>query len=130
MVLVQHASGHAVERHLETRRGARHWNTAVPGARIPAPCPRCTPRRGSRPALYLEEILGDDGQALGVVGDALQVGVLVQDVVVDVQEELQRVLVQEVDLEAVEGAMSVRARVVRGVGGVGGGSPGAARPPA
>ena len=52
------------------------------------PAPGAPPCRGSRPALYLEEILGDDGQALGVVGDALQVGVLVQDIVVDVQEEL------------------------------------------
>ena len=60
---------------------------------LPPPAPGAPPCRGSRPALYLEEILGDDGQALGVVGDALQVGVLVQDIVVDVQEELQRVLV-------------------------------------
>lgn len=61
------------------------------------------PHQGSQPALYLEEVLGDDGQALRVVGDALQVGVLVQDVVVDVQEELQRVLVQKVDLQGAEG---------------------------
>lgn len=59
-----------------------------------------------------------------MVGDALQVGVLIQDVVVDVQEELQRVLVQEVDLEAVEGAVSTRAQVA------GGPRPGAACPPA
>jgi hypothetical protein len=49
--------------------------------------------------LYLEEVLGYDGEALCVIGGTLQVGVLIQHVVVDVQEELQRVLVQEVNLE-------------------------------
>ena len=48
---------------------------------------------------YLEEVLGDDIQALGVVGEALQVAVLVQHRVVAVQEEVERVLVQEVHLE-------------------------------
>lgn len=33
-----------------------------------------------------------------MIGGTLQVGVLIQHVVVDVQEELQRVLVQEVNL--------------------------------
>ena len=103
VVLVQHASGHAVERHLETRHAACHQNTAVPGRAPPPPIPGAPPHQGSQPALYLEEVLGDDGQALRVVGDALQVGVLVQDVVVDVQEELQRVLVQKVDLQGAEG---------------------------
>lgn len=62
-----------------------------------------------------------------MVGDALQVGVLIQDVVVNVQEELQRVLVQEVDLEAAEGAVSTCARAA---GGGGSPRPGAACPPA
>lgn len=51
-----------------------------------------------KPAPHLEEVLRYAGEALRVVRDALQVGVLVQDVVVDVQEELERVLVQEVYL--------------------------------
>ena len=73
----------------------------------------------ARRAPYLEEVLGDDGEALRVVGDALQVRVLVQDVVVDVQEELQGVLVQEVYLEVAEVAVSACAR--------GAGAPGRAR---
>ena len=48
---------------------------------------------------YLEEVLGDEVQPLRVVADALQAGVLVQHRVVRVQEEVQRVLVQEVDLD-------------------------------
>lgn len=48
---------------------------------------------------YLEEVLGDVGEALGVVANALEVCVLVQHRVVDIQEEVQRVLVQEVHLE-------------------------------
>lgn len=43
----------------------------------------------ARRALYLEEVLGDDGEALCVVGGTLQVWVLIQHVVVDVEEELQ-----------------------------------------
>lgn len=39
--------------------------------------------------LYLEEVLGDDREALCVIGGALQVGVLIEHIVVDVQEELQ-----------------------------------------
>lgn len=50
-------------------------------------------------ALYLEEVLGYDGEALRVVCHPLQVRVLIQDVVVDVEEELEGVLVQEVYLE-------------------------------
>lgn len=61
--------------------------------------PPSRPDRAKRRALYLEEILRYDGEALRVVGDALEVGVLVQNVVINVQEELQGVLVQEVDLE-------------------------------
>ena len=49
--------------------------------------------------LYLEEVLGDEVQPVRVVADALQTGVLVQHRVVRVQEEVQRVLVQEVDLD-------------------------------
>lgn len=55
-----------------------------------------------------------------MVGDALQVRVLVQDVVVDVQEELQGVLVQEVYLEVAKAAVSACAR--------GAGAPGWAQP--
>lgn len=43
----------------------------------------------ARSALYLEEVLGYDGEALCVIGGTLQVGVLIQHVVVDVEEELQ-----------------------------------------
>lgn len=46
----------------------------------------------------LEEVLGQHSESLRVVGDALQVGVLVQHGVVGVQEEVQRILVQEVHL--------------------------------
>lgn len=46
-----------------------------------------TPDRAC-PALYLEEVLGYDREALRVVSGALQVRVLVQHIVVDVQEEL------------------------------------------
>lgn len=70
---------------------------AAPPSLESPPAPR--PRRAAR---YLEEVLGDDAEALRVVGHALQVGVLVQDVVIDVQEELQRVLVQEVYLKGRE----------------------------
>lgn len=60
----------------------------------------CTSPRGNRhvPAPHLEEVLRYAGEALRVVRDALQVRVLVQDVVIDVQEELEGVLVQEVYL--------------------------------
>lgn len=76
---------------LATRLNAT-WRTADVSATRATWCPpRATPP-------HLEEVLGYDGEALRVVRDALEVGVLIQDVVVDVQEELQRVLVQEVDL--------------------------------
>lgn len=48
---------------------------------------------------YLKEVLGDVGEALSVVANTLEVSVLVQHRVVDIQEEVQRVLVQEVHLE-------------------------------
>lgn len=49
--------------------------------------------------LYLEEILCDDGKTLGMVCNPLQIRVLVQDSVIDIQEKLERILVQEVYLE-------------------------------
>lgn len=55
-----------------------------------------------RDCSYLEEVLGDEVESLRVVADALQVGVLVQHRVVRVQEEVERVLVQEVDLDTQE----------------------------
>lgn len=97
MVLVQHAPGHPVKCHLEMRAG----NAAVPGQPPPISArPRPPPPETAKHwALYLEEILRYDGQALRVVGDALEVRVLIEDVVINVQEELEGVLVQEVDLE-------------------------------
>lgn len=49
--------------------------------------------------LNLEEILCDDGKTLRMVCDALQIGILVQDIVIDIQEKLERILVQKVDLK-------------------------------
>lgn len=49
--------------------------------------------------LYLEQVFGDDREALAMVTDILEVGVLIQDSVVDVQEEVKRILVQEMDLK-------------------------------
>ena len=43
---------------------------------------------------YLEQVFGDDVEALAVVTDALQVGVLIEDCVVDVQEQVEGILVQ------------------------------------
>ena len=63
-----------------------------------------------RRALYLEEVLRDDGEALRVVCDALEVRVLVQDVVVNVQEKLEGVLVQEVDLKGSGGRQPLGGR--------------------
>ena len=57
---------------------------------------------------YLEEVLGDEVEPLCVVADALQTGVLVQHLVVRVQEEVQRVLVQEVDLHTGNNNKKVR----------------------
>lgn len=48
---------------------------------------------------YLEEVLCDHGESLRVVVDALEVGVLIQDSVVGVQEKVKRILVQEVHLQ-------------------------------
>lgn len=48
---------------------------------------------------YLEEIFGDDAQPPGVVGHSLQILVVAQDNIKYLQEEVQRVLVQEVDLK-------------------------------
>lgn len=68
-------------------------------------CPRRTTSQLPSPetakcwALYLEEILCYDGEALRVVSDALEVWVLIQHVVINVQEKLEGVLVEEVDLE-------------------------------
>lgn len=47
----------------------------------------------------LEEVLGDDGESLWMIADALEVGVLVQHCVVGIQEKVKGVLVQEVHLE-------------------------------
>ena len=47
---------------------------------------------------YLEEILDDDGESGGVICLALEVDVVDQHCLEDVQEELERVLVQEVHL--------------------------------
>lgn len=49
--------------------------------------------------LNLEEILCDNREAMSMVCDSLQIWVLIQDIVVDVQEKLERVLVQEVYLK-------------------------------
>lgn len=48
---------------------------------------------------YLEEVLGDDGESLWMIADALEVLVLVQHSVVGIQEKVKRVLVQEVHLK-------------------------------
>lgn len=121
VVLVQHASSYPVKRHLEPNAGS----TANPEALLLSPPPHTRAHARTHPgtaghAPYLEEVLGDDGEALRVVGDALQVRVLVQDVVVDVQEELQGVLVQEVYLEVAKAAVSACAGRA--------GAPGWARP--
>lgn len=50
----------------------------------------------------LEEIFCDDAQSPGVVSHSLEVLVVNQHPFKDLQEEVQRVLVQEVDLEAKE----------------------------
>lgn len=100
MVLVQHAPGHPVERHLGTEAG-----TAA-ASEGPRPRPAPPPGKPRAPAPHLEEVLRYAGEALRVVRDALQVRVLVQDVVVDVQEELEGVLVQEVYLGAGTTAVS------------------------
>lgn len=47
----------------------------------------------------LEEVFGDDSESLRMITDALEVGVLIQDSVVCVQEKVKRVLVQEVHLK-------------------------------
>lgn len=49
--------------------------------------------------LNLEEILRDNGKTLGVVSYTLQIWILVQDIVIYVQEKLERILVQEVNLK-------------------------------
>lgn len=84
---------------LATRLNAT-WGRERPTLRsLGQDLPPSRPDRAKRQVLYLEEILRYDGEALCVVGDALEVGVLVQNIVVNVQEELEGVLVQEVDLE-------------------------------
>lgn len=45
------------------------------------------------PPLYLEEILCDDRKTLGMVCYPLQIWVFVQDIVIDIQEKLERILV-------------------------------------
>jgi len=70
-----------------------------------------SPETAKRWAPYLEEILRYDGEALRVVSDALEVRVLIQDVVINVQEELEGVLVQEVDLlQGLHGEVDAAAR--------------------
>lgn len=49
--------------------------------------------------LNLKEILCDDWETLSMVCNSLQIWVLIQDVVIDVQEKLERVLVQEMYLK-------------------------------
>lgn len=73
---------------------AQKWETLL----LPRDRARTSPRGSRAPAPHLEEVLRYAGEALRVVRDALQVRVLVQDVVIDVQEELEGVLVQEVYL--------------------------------
>ena len=48
--------------------------------------------------MYLEHVGGDGVQSLRVVGDPLQVGVLREDHLEYVKEELEAELVQEVNL--------------------------------
>ena len=47
----------------------------------------------------LEQVFGDDGESLRVVLLVLQVGIVVEDGAEDVEEEVQRELVQEVHLK-------------------------------
>lgn len=99
---------------LATRLNAT-WGREWPTLRsLSHDLPPSRPDRAKRQVLYLEEILRYDGEALRVVGNALEVGVLVQNIVINVQEELEGVLVQEVDLEGEVMAIR-RERVARGV---------------
>lgn len=47
----------------------------------------------------LKEILCDDRETLSMVCNSLQIWVLIQDIVINVQEKLERVLVQEMYLK-------------------------------
>lgn len=49
--------------------------------------------------LNLKEILCDDWETLSILCNSLQIWVLIQDIVIDVQEKLERVLVQEMYLK-------------------------------
>lgn len=49
--------------------------------------------------LHLEEVLGDGGQACCVVGDSVEIFVVSQNCTKDVQEKLQRKLVEEMNLK-------------------------------
>lgn len=50
------------------------------------------------PLTDLEEVIGDDGQAPSVVSVVPEVGIVVEHICEHIQEEVQRILVQEVDL--------------------------------
>lgn len=80
VVLMQHASSHPVKCHLGTKKGTLVlWSSTSVSLYQTDACS----------ALYLEEVLGYDGEALRVVSGSLQVRVLIQHIVVDIEEELQ-----------------------------------------
>lgn len=69
------------------------------------------------PATHLEEVVGDDGEAPGVVRLVLDVWVVGENIGEHVKEEVQRVLIQEVDLvQRVKGEVDVGASLWGGAG--------------
>lgn len=85
VIQVQHPSGCSVEHHLGRKQSLKidsNQNNISAGT--------CS---------NLEEVLGEDGESLRMIADALEVGVFVEHRVVRVQEKLEGVLVEEVHLE-------------------------------
>lgn len=58
---------------------------------------------------YLEQIIRNDRQSAGIVCMVFDVGVVAEDISKDVQEEVQRILVEEVYLvEGIQGEVDTR----------------------